>query len=253
MILKGRLENHRQIQDVMSYDATNHTRATCILDFMKHVTFTENLPQEIKIMNPFRENDGIEQICHAFYSKYYADDRPRRLILGINPGRLGAGSTGIPFTDTKRLQDVCGITAGSFTTHEPSSVFIYDVIEAWGGAASFYQTFYINSVCPLGFIIQKGTSWVNYNYYDDAALERTMRSFIVWNIFRQIDISGTDDICLCLGTGKNYKYLTKLNKIHLFFKEIIPLEHPRYIMQYRSSQKNKYVQDYLEKLTRYGL
>ena len=31
--------------------------------------------------------------------------------LGINPGRLGAGSTGLPFTDTKRCEGDLGILA----------------------------------------------------------------------------------------------------------------------------------------------
>jgi len=235
----------------MSYKNQEASRSDRILDFMKHVAFTEELPRGIKIMNPFREHQGIEQICQTFYSRYYADNSPRRLILGINPGRLGAGATGIPFTDTKRLQEVCGISAGALSTHEPSSVFIYEVIKAWGGADQFYKSFYINSVCPLGFIMEKGGKWINYNYYDDAALERKMRSFIVWNIARQIEISGTGDICYCLGTGKNYAYLEKLNKEHMFFREIIPLEHPRYIMQYRASKKEQYIDEYVEKLRRH--
>jgi hypothetical protein len=235
----------------MSFSSEQQTRARRILDFMNHLAFTEKLPDGIKIMNPYSEHAGIAEICNAFYSKFYSDEKPRRLILGINPGRLGAGATGIPFTDTKRLKNVCGISAGELSTHEPSSVFVYDVINAWGGAESFYQTFYINSVCPLGFIIQKGNKFVNYNYYDDAILERHMRSFIIWNIFKQIEISGMGDVCFCLGTGKNYHYLKKLNESHQFFKEIIPLEHPRYIMQYRSSQKGRYVQEYIEKLKQF--
>ena len=80
---------------------------------------------------------------------------------------MTAGATGIPFTDTKRLSEVCGIESSSFQTHEPSSVFVYDVIKEFGGSEKFYDKFYINSICPLGFIEQnqKG-NWVNCNYYD---------------------------------------------------------------------------------------
>jgi uracil-DNA glycosylase len=67
------------------------------------------LPQNIKIMNPFKENQKIIPISSSFYEKYYNDNNPRHLILGINPGRFGAGVTGIPFTDTKRLADKCGL------------------------------------------------------------------------------------------------------------------------------------------------
>ncbi len=58
-------------------------------------------------MNPFKENPDALAISSAFYKKYYDDHRMRRLILGINPGRFGAGVTGIPFTDTKRLTEKC--------------------------------------------------------------------------------------------------------------------------------------------------
>jgi len=49
-------------------------------------------------MNPFRENPEALIVSGKFYKKYYNDNNPRFLILGINPGRFGAGVTGIPFT-----------------------------------------------------------------------------------------------------------------------------------------------------------
>jgi hypothetical protein len=46
------------------------------------------------------------KICSSFYQKYYADNKKRSLIIGINPGRFGAGVTGIPFTDPIRLKRI---------------------------------------------------------------------------------------------------------------------------------------------------
>jgi len=219
-----------------------------ILRFMEEVHFDGALPDGIRIMNPFAESASVRRLCTQFYNKYYADDAPRSLILGINPGRLGAGATGIPFTDTKRLESECGIPAAGLTTHEPSSVYIYDMIRAFGGPALFYRHFYINSVCPLGFIKEKGQSFVNYNYYDQPELERCVRSFIIENIRSQILIAGRSDVCFCLGTGKNFQYLQKLNAAHQLFHQVVPLEHPRYIMQYKLRDKEKYIRDYLQKL-----
>ena len=71
------------------------------------------------------------------------------IILGINPGRLGAGVTGIPFTDTKRLVTECKIPYSGKLTHEISSVFVYEMINAFGGVSNFYKKFYINSPFPL--------------------------------------------------------------------------------------------------------
>ena len=113
-----------------------------------------------------------------FTKNIYNDYRTRHLILGINPGRFGAGVTGIPFTDTKRLNDPCGIAYSGKVTHEPSSVFVYEVIEAYGGVHEFYNDFYINSVFPLGFTISDGSGKEkNFNYYDNKELIAAIYQF----------------------------------------------------------------------------
>ncbi len=224
------------------------TKATRILDFYRNVDFDGELPDNIHLLNPYKENLEIRDSVDQFYNKYYNDEKPRHLILGINPGRLGAGATGIPFTDTKRLQDICKIPVIGKTTHEPSSVFVYEMIDAFGGPELFYGHFYINSVCPLGFVKKSGEKLVNYNYYDSQLLTSVVSQFIIENIGHQIDIAEKADVCFCLGAGKNFQYLNKINQKHLFFNEIVPLEHPRYIMQYKSSFKQRYIDDYLVKL-----
>jgi hypothetical protein len=233
---------------MLSTHQNNHQRADKILNFFNEINFENTLPDHISIMNPYRESDDIKQICNLFYRKYYNDDNPRTLILGINPGRLGAGATGLPFTDTKRLNDDCKIPYDKFSTHEPSSVFIYEMIQAFGGPELFYQKYYINSVCPLGFVKVVNNKMVNYNYYDSKELENAMHQFIIDNIHQQIEICGKRDVCYCLGSGKNYTYLNRLNQTHHFFGEVVPLEHPRYIMQYKTKDKQRYIDDYLLKL-----
>jgi hypothetical protein len=226
------------------------TYADRITDFNGRVGFTGQLPEGIGIMNPFRSSDGyIMKISSAFYRKYYNDNKPRRLILGINPGRLGAGFTGIPFTDTRRLTEECGIPYTGRQTHEPSSVFIYEVIRQYGGPERFFGDFYINSLSPLGFT-HKGTNGreKNYNYYDRHDLASAVTDFIVWNIKEQIAMGVLTTTCWCLGKGKNERFLTRLNDEHGFFGKIIALEHPRFIMQYRSASRADYVKKYLELL-----
>ena len=223
-----------------------------ILDFYQNVQFNGTLPTGIQIMNPYAESSDIRSICASFYHKYYADNESRRLILGINPGRLGAGATGLPFTDTKRLNDDCGIPYIGFVSHEPSSVYIYEMIAAFGGPEIFYQQFYINSVCPLGFTVDKvGGKSINYNYYDSSALEKSVADFILWNIKTQIALCGQSNVCFCLGNGKNYAYLQKLNEKHSLFTHLVPLEHPRYIMQYKNKSKSEYIDKYLEAFEKY--
>ena len=61
-------------------------------------------------------------------------------------------------------------------------------------------------------------------------------------------IATTREVCYCLGEGTNYKIFQRLNAKHSFFKEIIPLPHPRFIMQYRRKKVDEYVKLYLQKL-----
>jgi hypothetical protein len=222
------------------------TRAASILKFYETLEYHGELPTGIEIMNPYAENADIRSICKLFYKKYYDDQAPRKLILGINPGRLGAGATGIPFTDTKRLNENCEILFDKFSSHEPSSVFMYLMIDAFGGPKAFYKEFYISSICPLGFLKVDGKKTVNYNYYDSPHLTKLVSDFIYKNICTQIEIAGANSICYVLGTGKNFQYLKQINEKYHFFASIIPLEHPRYVMQYKAKSINIYIESYLK-------
>ena len=226
------------------------TFAEKVTGFYRNLEFTEPLPDGISLLNPFRD-DRIMELITRFYSKFCSDSENRRLILGINPGRFGAGSTGIPFTDTKRLNEACGIPFHEFQTHEPSSVFIYDMIEAYGGAELFYSRFFVSAICPLGFTTTgKNGRPVNYNYYDSSQLTKAAMPFILKTLRLQIDLGIDTSVCYCLGTGKNEHFIRKLNDAHHFFGKVIALEHPRFIMQYRTRTKSVFIEKYLAELTK---
>jgi len=133
--------------------------------------------------------------------------------------------------------------------HEPSSVFIYDVIEAYGGPELFYKDFYINSPCPLGFssIDAKGKE-TNYNYYDSPALLQSVTPFMLNSTKQLLRLGVHKNIAFCLGAGKNAAFLQSFSAKHGFFKQLVPLEHPRYIMQYQSRRKKYYIDKYIEAL-----
>ena len=214
-----------------------------ILYFLKHLHLDIKLPDEIKVMNPFKDKVTM-QVCTQFYKKYYSDNKERWMIIGINPGRFGAGITGVPFTDPIRLKNVCGIDNHFQQKQELSSLFVYDVINAFGSADKFYQNFYITAVSPLGFT-RHGK---NLNYYDDKNLQSSIKDFVVDCMNRQLKFGINRNVAFCLGDGKNYKYLSKLNEEMKFFKKIIPLSHPRFIMQYKLKKKDEYIRSYLTKL-----
>lgn len=171
------------------------------------------------------------------------------MIIGINPGRLGAGATGVPFTDTIRLEQICGLSVPGIKTYETSSVFIYDMIDRYGGPEAFYGDHYISSVSPLGFTVTgRNGRQVNYNYYDSRKLTALLMDFILDSLRTQLEFGIFRDTCFCLGSGKNYRFLSELNSKHRFFDRIVPLEHPRYIMQYRLKEKQFYTDMYVQKL-----
>ncbi|HUH46550.1 MAG TPA: SMUG2 DNA glycosylase family protein [Arenibacter sp.] len=224
------------------------TFADKVIKFNRELDFSGELYKGIQVMNPFRDNQEILSIIDVFYNKFYGDTRKRKLILGINPGRLGAGVTGIPFTDTKRLSDICNIKIDSVVSHEPSSVFIYEVIEKYGGLEKFYQDYYINSLSPLGFIEKNAKgNWVNCNYYDYEELFEQTEAFIISNLKKQIGFGIDTEHCTVLGK-KNAKYLRRINEKEKLFGSITVVDHPRYIVQYKSKEKDKYLTDYLGKL-----
>ncbi|HLS30587.1 MAG TPA: uracil-DNA glycosylase family protein [Flavobacteriaceae bacterium] len=224
------------------------TFANRVIDFHKNLNLQTELPAQIQVLNPYKDNRVILKVLKEFYGKYFDDQQSRKLIVGINPGRLGGGATGIPFTDTKRLSKVCGIDVEGFKTHEPSSVFVYKVIEAFGGPEKFYQSFYINSVCPLGFVRQnKKANWVNCNYYDDKTLFEAVKPFIIDSLKTQIRFGIDTSVCYSFGK-KNAQFLAKINKEEKLFDRVVDLPHPRYIIQYKSKQKDMYIDQYLETL-----
>ena len=209
------------------------------------------LPKGVRVLDPLRgENSAeVERIVRDFHRTYFSDDRPRKLMLGINPGRLGAGSTGLCFTDTKRCESDLGIPVSGFRTHEPSSDFFYRVVRAIGGAKDFYRDVYVQAVCPLGFTKSgpKGSP-VNLNYYDDRALQEAITPFVVDWLKKLIATGMLTDKVYCIGTGKNLAYLEALNNEHRLFERVTALEHPRFIIQYKARQVDDYVRKYTDAL-----
>lgn len=220
-----------------------------VIAFNRNLWFNEKLPTDFKVLNPFVDNPETMEVMELFYRKFYNDNMTRKFIIGINPGRHGAGVTGVPFTDTKRLETVCGIAMKSVHTHEVSSVFVYAMIQEFGGVNEFYKQFYINSPFPLAIIQkQKSGSWVNANYYDDKELFGCLKSYMIQTLKKHIELGLDTSKVFVLGK-KNADYIRALNKEQKLFGEISVLEHPRYIQQYKSKEQQLYIDKYLSVLT----
>jgi hypothetical protein len=215
-----------------------------VLKFYKSLDLSKHkLPEGVEVLNPYRNKTAFD-LTHTFFTKFYSDTKPRKIIIGINPGRFGGGMTGIPFTDPIRLESPCGIPNDLPKKPELSSDFIYRMIKAYGGPEKFFGNYFISSVSPLGFT----KAGRNLNYYDIKDLQSAIQPFIIQSVKQQLQFGLSSETAFCLGEGQNYKFLQAFNKEHKFFGEIVPLPHPRFIMQYRRKRLDEFVNRYLQVL-----
>ena len=223
----------------------NKTFGEKVIDFNRNLQYSDELPENFRVINPYLDNPETLDVMQQFYQKFYNDANSRKFIVGINPSRHGAGVTGVPFTDTKRLESICGITMHSAHTHEISSVFLYDMISEFGGAAAFYKQFYINSPFPLAIVRKsKEGNWLNANYYDDKTPFETVKDYMIASLKQHISL-GLDTSKVYILGKKNATFIQKLNKEANLFGNMKVLEHPRYIQQYKSKEKQLYIDKYI--------
>jgi hypothetical protein len=83
-------------------------KATDYYNFFTQLHISAALPKNVEVLNPY-VNQEVLDVNRLFYNKFYSDTHTRVLVLGINPGRFGAGITGIAFTDPIELEQNLGI------------------------------------------------------------------------------------------------------------------------------------------------
>jgi Domain of unknown function (DUF4918) len=237
------LKNHNYHKPAFLSCNLMKTLAQSIIEFYSKLKAPRNLPPGVEVLHPQADKQVIP-VIKEFYSKFYNDNNPRQLLFGINPGRFGAGTTGVNFTGPKQLTEFCGIQHPFRQRSELSAEFIYKMITAYGGAEKFYGKFFITSISPLGYV----KNGINLNYYDDPVLAASLRQWIVQTIREQIAFTRCSRTCICIGGEKNFRYFTSINNEFRFFDNIIPLPHPRFIMQYKRKQVADYVDAYLRAL-----
>lgn len=227
------------------------TFAQQVIEFNKKLQYSGKLPEDFQVLNPYLDNPETLVVIEKFYQKFYNDSNQRKFLIGINPSRHGAGVTGVPFTDTKRLESVCGIQMKSARTHEVSSVFMYDMIEQYGGVEEFYKEVYINSPFPLAIVRKSKGSWINANYYDDKSLFNDVKEFMISSLQKHLSLNLQTSEVFILGK-KNADFISKLNQEANLFSKMTVLEHPRYIQQYKSKEKDMYIDKYILSLKNNG-
>ena len=215
-----------------------------VIQFHHQLKPPTELPEGVSWINNFDTKET--QVCfESFYTTFFDDYNKRLFLFGINPGRFGAGLTGVGFTDPVYLEERCGVPNPFPKKHELSSHFIYRVISEYGSVNDFYKRHYITALSPVGLLKDEK----NYNYYDDNKTLESVEPFVVDCIKRQLEFGSYRDRALCIGKGKNYRYFSELNRKYGWFDRIIPLPHPRWVMQYNRNKIDRYINEYLDVLS----
>jgi len=216
------------------------TFSALAIKYFSNLKNPARLPKDLEILNPYRIT-VVRSVVKSFYEKFFNDENERLFVFGINAGRFGGGLTGISFTDPVALRENCKIENDLGTRKELSSKFIYTVVERFGGVEKFFSNVFLTALYP--FAMTKNGK--NYNYYEDKALAEKLKPEIVQTIQSQIDFGAQRDLAILLGK-KNAEYFSNLNEEHNFFRRIVVLEHPRYIMQYRLKKIDEYIKKYID-------
>ncbi len=143
----------------------------------------------ISVLNEFLENwEAIE----IFNKKFYGGNPPKTVLCGINPGKNGAGKTGVPFIDFTSLSKIMDGVDRNDT--ERSAQFFYDVVKEIG-VSNFYNSFYVTNISWVGYIKDNK----NLNYYD---LPLTAKQF-VYDMFKcEMELLSPDTIISLSGAVK---------------------------------------------------
>lgn len=105
-----------------------------------------------------------------FDEKYYHEGFPKIVLCGINPGRKGAGVTGVPFVDMATLAERLPDNKISFngSGKEQSAQYFNEIVNHEEfGAKKFYKHFYVTNFSWVGFTKKSNNSTkiINHNYH----------------------------------------------------------------------------------------
>jgi len=199
------------------------------------------LPADIEVLTPYSTPE-VQRVVEEFCQRYVTGRHKRLPIYGINPGRLGAGITGLAFTDPWAVEHQLNIPTELSGKREPSATFVSAVIDAYGGPDRFYNDVLLTALSPLGFI----RNGININFYDIVELEREIVPFMLEHYDTVSELCGVRDYCLLLGSGKLRSSFQRFVLPARPCSHVVTLDHPRYIMQYKRSQMETYVQSYVD-------
>jgi hypothetical protein len=210
-------------------DKIIHLHYNFYTNFKNNLEVKDILEQEkITVLNGFNKN---LELVHRYYQKVYSTEANRVVLCGINPGKNGAGRTGIPFLDFRAVSDI------GQDDREQSAQFILSIINEIGSEL-FYRNVYMTNISWFGFT-KDGN---NLNYYDlPSPLPNFTDSFIEeMDIVQPIVI-----VPLSKEVEQTLQQMTNNGRLRYPLAERLP--HPYYCSI--GKRATKYKQIYVKKIT----
>jgi len=188
---------------------------------------------DIQVLRGFLDN---WKAIRTFNNQFYGNKHPKTVLCGINPGKLGAGKTGIPFVDFTSLSKM--IEGVDRDDTERSAQYFCEIVHEFGDR-EFYKTFYVTNVSWVGFV----RSEKNVNYYD---LPTTAKAFVYEMFKLEMDfISPVTIISLAESVKETVEQIFSQSEIDTTKK----LPHPNYCAFPKNYEKCK--KQYIEVLSPY--
>ena len=188
--------------------------------------------EKISILNGFIENS---ELVRRYNREFYISKTPRIVFCGINPGRNGAGKTGIPFIDYNGASQL--LSDNDQNDKEASAQFILSVITEIG-KEEFHNTVYMTNLSWFGF--KQGKK--NLNYYK---LPSPLKSTFTDSFLEEMDIVQPKLIIpLSKEVEKALKQMKKEGR--LIYPLSTRLPHPYYCSI--GENANKYKDDYINRI-----
>lgn len=183
--------------------------------------------------------DNLKSV-EEFYKTYYSSHTERLVLCGINPGKLGAGKTGIPFLDFKSLSTI--LPHLNKHDSELSAQFIMSIISHFG-TKEFFDKVYLTNISWFGFV-KNGN---NVNYYD---LNEALQLESISGFLDEMEIVQPRFVVpLSEKVEKSLRQLMKIKSVKWRLAKRIP--HPYYYSNFPTrTEEGK--QRYIETIERYS-
>lgn len=197
------------------------------------------LSKDLVVLDDFLQNKNN---IKRYYEKYVSKNKPKIVLCGINPGRFGAGLTGIPFIDFKSLSKM--LNDINRTETEQSAQFFFRVIEKIG-KERFYQNCYVTNISKFGFA-EQGKSR-NVNYYD---LPKNTQRWLLDRFCEEMNFINPNII---IPLSQNVEHSLNLLKDEgkLSFNIGERINHPSWVMTYRKNDEDIWIKKYCDEILKH--